>query len=266
MRASSNRLLLVHTMSATALVLLGASAAHAVFVNAGSVSLTSPGNHHGIAFDGTNWHIGNTFTTSYHNYSSSFAYLGDTNIGAGADLRGVAYDPNTNHLFTSDDGDSTVREVTIGGTVVSQFNTGISTLNAVAFDARDNTIWLAYFNGRIDKRTRTGTVISSFTAPHNWTGLALDPVNNTLLAMDDPDTVFEYRFDGTSLGAVIPTDQLSGNGQGLAYNASIGRLYATSQTPGIVTFFDDPSRVPEPASLATLGVAAASVLVRRRRP
>jgi hypothetical protein len=264
MRSSSPRWVVARSILVLSIVLIGTSDARAIFVNTGSASLTSPANHDGLAFDGTNWHIANPFTTTYHNYSSTFTYLGDTNIGAGFDLRGMAYDPNTNHLFTSDDGDNIVREVTTGGTIVSQFNTGITQLNAVAFDRRDNTIWLAYFTGRIEKRTRTGALVSSFTAAQHWTGLALDPVNNTLLAMDDPDTVYEFRFDGTALGPVIPTDQLPNNGLGLAYDASIGRLYATSQTPGVITFFDDPSRVPEPGSLV-LAACAAGIFVRRRR-
>ena len=127
-----------------------------ICVNGGSVALTSPGNHHGIAFDGANWHIGNPFANNYHNYAANFTYLGDTSVAGVADLRGVTYDANSNHLFVGDDADSHVAEVTLGGAIINQFATGNTTLNALAYDRRDDTLWLAYFNGRIEKRTRAG--------------------------------------------------------------------------------------------------------------
>jgi len=246
-------------------VMVANDTALATFTLTGSVPLTSSGNHHGIAFDGSQWHIADPFTNIFHNYNSGFGFLGDTTVAGVSDMRGMTYDANSGHLFVGDDGTNIVREVTTAGTEIQQFNSGVSTLNALAYDRRDNSIWLAYFNGQIEKRTRTGTLISSFTKPQNWTGLALDPINNSLLAMEDGDTVWEMKFDGTTVGQVIPTDQIPNNGQGLAYDFNFGRLYATSQVPGNVTIFTDPSRVPEPASVAVMASACLLLSVRRRR-
>jgi hypothetical protein len=252
-------------VAALSVLLLSYQPARAGFTYAGSVSLTSPDNHHGIAFDGTNWHIADPFNNNYHNYSSSFTYLNDTTVSGVADMRGLTYDPNSNDLFVNDYQSHNVFEVTVGGIVVSSFNTGNPGLNGLAYDRRDNTMWLLYFGGLIEKRSRTGTLISSFNTSLEQTGIALDPVSNTLLTMEsDSDSVDEYRFDGTLVGQVITTDQIPFNGQGLAYDPSIGRLYATSQQPGVVTFFDDPSRVPEPSGVA-MGAIAMALLRRRRR-
>src|SRR3954447_7525288 len=142
-------------VSILAPVLLANASALAIFTQTGSVPLTSPGNHHGIAFDGSQWHIADPFTNIFHNYNSGFGFLGDTTVSGVSDMRGMAYDANSGHLFVGDDGTNIVREVTTTGTEIQQWNPGVSTLNALAYDRRDNSIWLAYFTGRIEKRTRT---------------------------------------------------------------------------------------------------------------
>jgi hypothetical protein len=154
--------------------------------------------------------------------------------------------------------------MTAAGSQINQFST-TSRLNALAYDSRDDTIWLAYFTGLVEKRTRTGGLLTSFTAVPEWTGLAIDTRNNTLLLLEDNDKLYEYHMNGTLVGQPIATDMIPDNGQGLAYDSSTGRLYATTQQgPGRVTIFDDASRVPEPASWM-LALGALAVISRSRR-
>jgi hypothetical protein len=252
----------------TAMMLAGAhGVAEAIFTKTDEIHLTTDGSHHGLAFDGADWHIGNPFTDTIRTYDAAFNYLSTIVVPGVQDMRGIAFDSNSGHLFAGDDSTNVVREITLSGTQVNQFSgAGISSsLNALAYDSRDDTIWLAYFSGLIEKRARTGTLINSFSKIPNWTGLAIDKRSNSLLALEDNDTLFEYRFDGTLIGQIIATDQIFENGQGLAYDSNIGRLYATTQIPGVVTVFDDPSRVPEPPTVVFAGMAIVAAIGIRTR-
>lgn len=82
--------------------------------------------------------------------------------------------------------------------------------------------------------------------------------------LDDDDRLFEYSAAGNQLGTLIPTDFLTGNGQGLFYDSAQGRLFATSQE-GRVATFSDIARVPEPSLLITWSLLAGHGLLRRRR-
>jgi len=222
----------------------------------------------GITFDGTNWHIGDAFEDTFFNYDADFTFLGTTAVTGVGDMRGMTYDSNSGNLFVGDYESGIVREVTVGGVEIQQFSTGVvDDLNALAFNPADDSIWLAYFDsGVVENRTRTGTLISSFVTPENWTGLAYDGFNNSLLLLETGDTLFEYQTDGVLIGEIIDTDIITGNGFGLAYDSSIGRLWVTStDTTGRITIFDDPSRVPEPGGSALLAACVALLFSSRRR-
>lgn len=259
---------------ALVVAIFAVSPAAANFIKIGEIVLSSTGNHHGLAFSGANWHIANDFTNTFHNYDASFNYINDSTVAGISDMRGMTYDRNSGHLFVGDDGGAVVKEVTLSGSIIQSWTGGGSGLNALAYDARDDTIWIAYYgNGQVEHRTRVGGFLSSFsTAPRAWTGLALAPPSNTLFLMDDnvDDTVWEYTFAGALVGQVITTDQMTGNGLGLAYDPATAILSATSQE-GRVSFFQDISRVPEPATMALIGVAtlagcgSGGLLVKRRR-
>lgn len=234
------------------------------FTKTGELIVSTDFNHHGLAFDGNQWHIANALNSNYRTYGPSFNYISTTTMAGFTDTRGMTYDPNSGHLFVGDLY-GMIREVTLGGTVIQGFSIP-STLNALAYDARDDSLWIADYSGLIEHRTRTGLFLSSFTSARQWTGLALDPGNNTLLALEDGDTLYEYKLDGTLIGQIISSDQIFENGQGLAYDPAIGRLYATTQAPGRITIFDDPARVvPEPTSLSLLSLGGLALAMAKRR-
>jgi len=242
-----------------ALCLINPPPAFALFSKSGEISLTTGFNHHGLAFDGNYWHIANALNSNFRTYDASFNYVSTTTITGFTDTRGLTFDPNSGHLFVGDLY-GMIREVSTTGVVIQGFSIP-SNLNALAYDARDNSIWIADYSGLIEHRTRTGSFLSSFTGSRAWTGLALDTVNNTLLALEDGDTLYEYRLDGTLIGQIIPTDQIYENGQGLAYDSLAGRLYATTQAPGRITIFNDPSRVPEPTGFSLLCLSSLALAI-----
>lgn len=244
----------------------GNPTALAAFQKTGEIPLATSQNHSGIVFDGLTWHISNALSNTFRNYDAGFNFISETIVLGVGDMRGITFDPNSGNIFVSDDLGGIVREVTLAGIPVNQFDatTAPRGANALSYDARDDTIWLAFFDGTIQQRSRTGSLISMFNTPHAWSGLALDTANNTLLALEDNDTLYEYQADGTLIGQIITSDQIQNNGFGIEYDSSIGRLYTTSQTPGVITIFDDPSRaIPEPTRLTLLAVGGVAVLRRR---
>jgi hypothetical protein len=106
----------------------------------------------------------------------------------------------------------------------------------ITYDATDNSLWLANFNGTIvEHRSLFGTLISSFTVPFtSITCLALDPADNTLWmgSQNTQGTFYQYSKTGSQLStvtypalvtqntlggefqALLPTGQLEVNGQG----------------------------------------------------
>lgn len=233
----------------------------ATFIKINEIDLTTGGSHHGIAYDGSNWYIAAPAKDIFKTYDSNFSYVKSVTVSGVYDMRGMTYDRNSGHLFVGDNISSIVREVTLGGAEIQQFSAS-SHLNALAYDAVTDSIWSAHFSGIIENRTRTGTLISSFDGGQEWTGLAFDEINNTLILLETNDTFYEFDKNGTLIGEIISSDLLNGNGQGLAYDAFSGTLWATSQY-GKVTIFKDASRVPELATLVLLGLGA--LMVRGKR-
>lgn len=252
--------------------------AFAAFVKIDEVNLitriefggTSVGiSQHGIAYDGSNWYFPNAQGDPFPGgsilgkYDNNYEYIESIWIPGLDSTRGLTYDRNSDHLFIGDQDTGIVREITKGGDKIQQFSAS-GLLNALAYDAATDTIWSAHFSGIIEHRTRSGALISSFDGGLNWTGLAIDEINNTLILLKNTDTVYEFKYDGTLIGQIISTDMIAQNGQGLAYDSMSGTLWATGQF-GKLTILQDASRVPEPATLSLLALGAAAMLRRRRR-
>ncbi len=77
----------------------------------------------------------------------------------------------------------------------------------IAYDATDNSLWLANFNGTtIEHRSLFGTLISSFTVPFtSITFLAIDPADNTLWmgSQNTEGSFYQYLKTGVQLSSVF---------------------------------------------------------------
>jgi uncharacterized protein YjiK len=210
--------------------------------------------HHGIAFDAGEWHVANPFTNAWFTYDAGFHFLRMTAEPILTRNYGLSIDPASGHLFLSDATTGGMVEVTKTGTLIRNLSIPGAGITAVAYDGRDDSLWVLNATlGQIQHRTRAGGPIASFTTGVGWTGMTLDPVHNTLLLLTNEfDELQEYSTSGSFLGTLIPGDIIPDNGQGLAYDPALGRLYVTSQS-GIVSVFEDPSRaVPEPSAVKFL--------------
>jgi hypothetical protein len=88
---------------------------------------------------------------------------------------------------------------------ISLFSTPAGDL-AIAFDRSSSTFWLGSFTGNtVEHRSRTGTVLSSFTVPFSSiTCLALDPADGTLWmgSQATQGTFYQYSQTGVLLNTM----------------------------------------------------------------
>lgn len=242
-KASCSRILVAVGVVASVVGL--ASPLAAEFVNTDVIALSDQA--HGIAFDGSVWHIARPVSVPglWNNYDDNFAFVDSVILDGTSDTRGLTYDNATGTLFVSDVSDDRVYEYSLDGTELHQFGTSAGFANALALDVNDNTLWIAYFSGLVERRSRTGVLIDSFTTGPGleWTGLAIDLISDTLLLLETDDRLYEFAKDGTLIGQLLDEDEVTDNGQGLYYDSTRARLYATGQA-GFVSVFQDPSRHP----------------------
>ena len=104
---------------------------------------------------GENWDIFDGTTDGKFNYGIQYG-SGDIKVfntgwggtptllftATGASPTGIAYDPLNNSLWTSDYNDGTVRDYSMGGTLLYSFQNGYSQGLALAYDPADNTLWM----------------------------------------------------------------------------------------------------------------------------
>jgi hypothetical protein len=214
-----------------------------LFAKVDQIEIAQQSNIHGITSDGTNWHISKMATNTFTNYDSAFQLLGTTSVAGVLAMGGIAFADSTGTIFVIDTSTNIVREVELDGTIVGQF-TGNTSRNpiGIAYDPNTDTLWLVYFHGIIENRTLDGILISSFTNNLRWSGIAVDPVSDTLLLLDGSDRLFEYSKVGFQLWLLLddrdgtPDEQIVGNGLALDYDASSGTLHITTQSNGVAIF------------------------------
>jgi hypothetical protein len=117
----------------------------------------------------------------------------------------------------------------------------------ITMNALDGSFWLSQWGGpdRVEHRSHTGTLLGSFNSGvASSAGLALDPADGSLWMSDFPSGHVLYQF--TQGGIFQQTSSYSTGGQwyGMEFNTA---------------------PVPEPASLAAIGVGFFTVLRRRRK-
>jgi hypothetical protein len=114
----------------------------------GSFTGTTYPNTYGTFWDSTtdgqhnyliDWNNGDVLQTdsSYQNPKLLF------NSGGGGNYLGITWDPTNNSLWIAQWGGQRVENRTLGGTLLSSFNTGITVAQAaLALDHADGTLWL----------------------------------------------------------------------------------------------------------------------------
>lgn len=226
------------------------------FVKVSEIQL-SRGNHHDLAFDGTQWYVASSFSNFWRIYNADFSLTGTTTVSGVSDMRGLAYNPLSNQLVVGDQDTGVIRFVHLNGPVITQFSTGHFTLEGLDFDARDSTIWIALFDGRIQQWSSSGQMLFSFDglaslpSSFGWSSVAIDPTKNHLFAMHDEDDVFEFTMTGQLLGKILDDPFTAGNalernGLGLHFDPQTMLLRVTSQSGRLATFL----LVPEPVTAA----------------
>jgi hypothetical protein len=126
---------------------------------------------------------------------------------------------------------------------ITLFNVPGGTAGWITMNATDGSFWLSQYGGSdlVEHRSHTGTLLGSFNSGINYSqGLALDPVDGTLW-MSLGFTLYQFSQNGT------PLQNLSYSLQGSWYGMEF-----------------DITPVPEPNSLALVGLGIASVFWRRR--
>jgi hypothetical protein len=197
----------------------------------------------------------------------------------------VAYDRNNDRMVLLEWNTGDVRYHSMDGSFQSSFSTGLTSANGMAWDPRDGSLWVANFSGFVRHHAADGTLLSNFNSGLLLSGLALDPVNDSLLLLraDGPggiggsldDQLWEFSTSGVNLGQLWGAGEIPGNGSGLEYLPHEGKLYVKSginpQQPSqpfdATRIYQDLGRVPEPAtgSLALLAVILCSDRRSRRR-
>ena len=216
------------------------------------VSPLPPGTGmNGIAqVDGT-WCISNYEHGGWWVYDLNFVEIGGVVIEPGIEnVRTLCYDSNAGTMFVGSYNTGMIWETTTAGAVLNSFHSNISQLNALTFDPETDHLFAAGYGGHVTEMTRTGAQVNVFLlSGHEWTGIACDWVNDTILLMEgfDEDTVLEYGYDGTFIDVVIPPDAVQGdyphNGLGLTYDPTTGILHATGQLGEIAIWERDPGGV-----------------------
>jgi hypothetical protein len=163
---------------------------------------------------------------------------------------GLAANPSLNLFYTVDlDAGNVLKSITPAGVITTIGATGVGFFGTgMAFRASTNTLFATGFDGSlytINTTTGAATIVGStgLSFTNAWQGLAFDGSGTLFLNAADNDNLYTINTTtgaATLVGANGPTN---GNGiDGLAF-----------------------APVPEPASMAALGLGALALLRKRRK-
>ena len=200
---------------------------------------TGAQQQHGIAYTGSMFQVTEIFSPSWREYDATWNFIRTVNANTGGSFRGIVYVNSRGTLFAGDYDSGTIYEVDFNGNVLNSFPaTGINALNAIAYSGNSDTLFAVDYNGIIVELSLTGAALNTYNIGGTWTGAAFDDSRDTLLLLtSDYDTVEEYSRTLTFVRTAYNGDAVNGNGQGLAYEESTGKLWVSSQSTGEINVF-----------------------------
>jgi hypothetical protein len=133
------------------------------------------------------------------------------NLGGAYDSLGVTFDFTDNTLWTSNwngafGGSDTVSHYTLGGTLLGSFETGFTTIGALALDPADNTLWMTSFgSSTLFQFSKSGTLLQSgtiagLTATTLWSGEFTEQAAAAGSGVPEPET---WPLFGAGIGMLV---------------------------------------------------------------